>query len=136
MKNDFRNLEELLGKATSPSVPKGLEQRVLLAVYNEKRHEEAFSRRFWVISVVVSVSAIAIGLMASWQSLNASGLLEIAQTALANLNNLRVSDVLWGLVESLPLGSLALTFCAATIFGWLASLKKQERQHLLSLKFI
>lgn len=136
MNLNIENLKESFGKMASPSLPEGLEERVLLAVHNEQRREEALSRRFWNIGVAVSVFVVFVGIATSWQSLNANGLFEILQTALANLSALRPSDIFWGLIESLPLNSLALTFCAATALGWLASIKKPNRQHLLFFKFI
>jgi hypothetical protein len=116
-------------------IPTGLEQRVLFAVKTERHREEIVSRRSWTIGTVGSILAVFVGLAASWQSFNTSGVFEILQTAVINLNTLRPIDLFWGIMENLPLNSLALTFCAATALGWLASLKKQERQHFLHLKF-
>lgn len=118
------------------AVPAGLEQRVLFAVKNTRHREEIISRRFWAIGVTVSILAVTAGLLTGWKTLTTSGIVEIAQTALANINTIRPTDLLWGLVENLPFGSLALTFTAGTALSWLASLKKQERQYLLHLKLI
>lgn len=128
--------EKLAALFKESSVPAGLEQRVLFAVKAAQRREEIFSRRFWAIGLTGSIFAVLFGLAISWQTIIASGILEIVQTALANFNAIRPTDMLWGLAENLPFGSLALTFVAGTALGWLASLKKQDRQHFLHLKFI
>jgi len=128
--------EKLASIFKDSAIPAGLEQRVLFAVKSARHREEILSRRFWTIGITGSILAVAIGLTTSWQAFNTSNILEIAQTAIANLDAIRPTDVLWGLVENLPLSSLTLTFCAVTALGWLASLKKQERQHFLHLKFI
>jgi hypothetical protein len=118
------------------SVPAGLEQRVLFAVKSAQHQEEILSRRFWAIGLTVSTLAVTVGLATGWQAISTSGIFEIVQTAVANFNAIRPTDMLWGLMENLPFGSLALIFGATTALGWLASLKKQERQHILHLKFI
>ena len=117
-------------------VPASLEQRVLFAVKSAQRRGEIISRRFWTICVTVSLLAVTAGLVTGWQAITTSGIFEIIQTVMANFNTIRPTDILWGLMENLPLGSLALTFVAGTTLGWLASLKKQERQHFLHLKLI
>jgi len=127
--------EKLVTIFKETAIPVGLEQRVLFAVKSTQHREEIFSRRFWTIGLAVSVLAVTVGLATGWQSFNSSGIFEIAQTAIVNFNNIRPTDMLWGLIENLPFGSLTVTFVAATTLGWLASLKKQERQHLLHLKF-
>ena len=117
------------------AVPAGLEQRVLFAVKSAQRHEEIISRRFWAISIVASILAVTVGMATGRQTITTSGIFEIAQTAITNFNAVRPTDLVWGLLENLPLSSLALTFGAATALAWLVSLKKQDRQQLLHLKF-
>lgn len=128
--------EQLSTIFPEPKLPIGLESRVLFAVKNVQHRQEALSRRFWTAGLIGSTLAVFVGLAFSWQAVNTSGVWEITQTAFANLNTVRPTDLVWGLLENLPLNSLALTFVAGTILGWLASLKKQERQQFLHLKLI
>lgn len=136
MPNSTDNLSNLFSKLNTPTVPINLEKRVIQALHSKQQRIEIFSRRIWSIAFVVSVLTVLAGITATWQALSTGGLPIIVQAAFSNLSALRPSDLFWGLIENLPLNSLAMTFSAGTAMGWLTSLKKREREHLLHLKLI
>ena len=90
------------------TVPAKLEQHVLLAVKSARHREEIISRRFWAIGLVVSILAVTTGLTTGWQAITTSGIFEITQTAITNFNTIQPTDLLLGLAENLPFGSLLI----------------------------
>ena len=114
----------LLHKLPPTGVPAGLAQRVLTAVH-EQQHAAAIweTWRRWAITASSVVAVASLFLFA--RNLAGSGLEELLATVALNPDVIPAlgADLLLGLLEALPLGSLVTTIGALSLLVTLQAIK-------------
>ena len=111
----------LLHKLSSSDIPAGLEQQVLVAIHEQQQAAAIWRLRAIKISSLVTV--VSLWLFA--YNLSSSGLEDMLVTVALNPDVIPAlgTDLLLGLLEVLPLGSLMVTVGALSLIITLRAIK-------------
>ncbi len=126
MKSD--QLKQILNSLPTPRVPTGLESRVLATVHLEQQREMLRSYRVrWGGLLGISTTLLGSLLFLVYRLIE-TGTPVVIETLLMNQDVLSAQVSIYALLESLPIGSIALTLLAmAGLCFWL-SIRKTKQQ--------